>query len=104
VNADSYVDQMTGAVALWRNTEEKCQYDRDVLASHTAAEKHSSFETAILDLEREIKYIDEESGKLEGRVHHLEREKEKAASTINDEMKELSGGEIIVAGIAGEGA
>ncbi|HWQ64543.1 MAG TPA: hypothetical protein VN429_09015 [Methanospirillum sp.] len=103
VNADSYVDQMTGAVALWRNAEEKCQHDHDILASHAAAEKHSSFETAILDLEREIKHIDEESGKLEGRVHHLEREKEKAASIINDEMKELSGGEIIVAGIAGEG-
>lgn len=104
VNADSYMDQMTGSVVLWRNGEEKCQHDRDILSSHTAAEKYSSFEIAILDLEREIKHIDEESGKLEGRVHHLEREKEKAASIINDEMKELSGGEIIIEGISGEGA
>lgn len=103
VNADSYMDQMIGAVTSWRNKEEKCQHDRDNLASHSAAEKHSSFEAAILDLEREIKYIEEESGKLEGRKHHLEREKEKAATIINEEMKELSGGEIIVEGIGGKG-
>jgi len=96
VNADAYVDQMTGAVESWHNAEEKCQHEREAIASHPAAETHSSFETSILDLDREIKHGDDEAGKLEGRVQHLKREKEKATTIINDEMKELSGGEITV--------
>ena len=100
VNADSYVDQMIDAVASWHSVEEQCQHEREAIASHPAAGTHCSFETAILDLEREIKHGDDEAGKLEGRVHHLKREKEKAATIVSDEMKELSGGEITVAGLS----
>ncbi len=101
VSAETYMDQMTCAIASWHMVEEKCQHDKDVIASHPAAGTHVSFETAILDLEREIKHGDDEVGKLEGRIHHLEREKEKAMVIIRDEMKELSGGEIKVAGLSG---
>ncbi|MDD1730189.1 MAG: hypothetical protein LUQ50_14105 [Methanospirillum sp.] len=99
VSVESYTDQITGAARGWYTLEQQCQQHRDELGTHPASVAYVSFESGILEIEREIKHGDEEAGKLTGRVHHLEREKEKAVIIIRDEMKELSDAAITVAGI-----
>ena len=99
MNSDAYEDQLTGAVLLWAEAEQNWQRDRDELSAHPAAAIHVSFESEILDLDREIKHCDEEAGKILGRVHHLDREKSEALTIIHDEVHEISGGAFFVPGV-----
>lgn len=102
VSAESYADQISSAIITWQNADHAMQEERHILTAHPAVVHLSALNERIAEINREIKHIDEESGRNQGRTHHISREKGEAVREVCEEMKELSGGTMMVQGFTQE--
>ncbi len=98
VSADEYQEEIARVIHSWQQAETDWRRDRDCLVTHPACRELVALEHRIEDLEREVRHIDEEIVRVDGRMHHLQREKDESSSVIVEEMNELSGGKLQVAG------
>ncbi|MFH0966449.1 MAG: hypothetical protein V1862_02035 [Methanobacteriota archaeon] len=99
---DAYVEQISSAVTTWQNADHAMQEEKHLLATHPTAVCLGTFNSRIDEIARDIRHIDEEAGKNQGRSLHIDREKADAMKIIAEEMHELTGGTIAVQGIESE--
>ena len=99
VDDDTYVRQITVAVGTWQEAERRWKEEQALLQSHSGAGLLASLNSRLLDVTRDIRQIDEEIGKSQGKVHHLDREKDETVKIITGEMRELTGGVTTVRGL-----
>ena len=93
LSVDTYQGQISDAAAAWSGSASAHRDEKDLLASHPVAREIAVYDQKIADLQRDIRHLDEEDLKVQGRIHHNERERSDAAKIIEDEMHELTGGD-----------
>jgi predicted nucleic acid-binding Zn-ribbon protein len=76
-----------------------CQKDKENLAVHPGGIEYTALLSRILDLEREIRHLEEEAGKTDGRIHHISTEQQELSTRIESEMSELSDGSLKISGL-----
>ncbi|PKL60786.1 MAG: hypothetical protein CVV33_00855, partial [Methanomicrobiales archaeon HGW-Methanomicrobiales-4] len=96
---DAYVDQISSAITTWQNADHALQGEKHLLATHPTAASLGTFDTRIGEIVRDIRHLDEETGRNQGRNIHLDREKTDAMKVITEEMHELTDGTLTVQGI-----
>lgn len=98
-SSGEYLHQTSEAVRLWMEADLVCQKDKENLAVHPGGIEYTALASRIQDLERDIRHLDEEIGKIEGRIHHLSTGQREVSTQIVREMSELSSGSLKVSGL-----
>jgi hypothetical protein len=91
---NGYVQQFMKAITEWADFEKSISDEKNTLASNPTLAQLKSLDEQIEDILRDVRHLDEEDLKNQGRINHSEREKGIAAGIIVDEIHELTGGKV----------